>query len=164
MPDVRPGEYLAYLGIGANLGDATVTVRAAVEAIAALDGTRLLRVSSLFGSAPVDADGDDYINAVAAIATVQEPLALLTQLQGLEQDFGRQRSYRNAPRTLDIDLLLYADWRIDSTRLTVPHPRMSERAFVLLPLLEIAPDIDIPGLGAASQFIDTVSDQRIQRM
>nr|WP_233167678.1 2-amino-4-hydroxy-6-hydroxymethyldihydropteridine diphosphokinase [Xylophilus sp. ASV27] len=126
--------------MGANLGDAAATVRGAFAALAALPQTRLLRHSSLYRSAPVDSSGPDYLNAVAAIATSLPPLALLQALQSIEQAAGRERPYRNAPRTLDLDLLLYGESRIDLPGLTVPHPRMEQRAFVLVPLAEIAPE------------------------
>ena len=129
----------AWIGLGANLGDARAALRSAVQAMAALPGTRLLRVSSLYRSAPVDAGGPDYLNAVAELDTTLAPLELLHALQRIEQAAGRERPYRNAPRTLDLDLLLFGDARIESPKLTVPHPRMGARAFVLVPLSEIAP-------------------------
>jgi len=130
----------AFVALGANLGDAARTLRGAFAALAALPQTTLLRQSSLYRTAPVDSSGPDYLNAVAAIATTLPPLALLQALQSIEQAAGRERPYRNAPRTLDLDLLLYGDTRIDLPELTVPHPRMEARAFVLVPLAEIAPE------------------------
>lgn len=131
----------AYIGLGANLGDARDAVCGAIHAIAQLDGVLHLRRSSLYGSAPVQADGADYVNAVVEVQTVLPPLQLLQALQALEQGAGRQRSYRNAPRTLDLDVLLYGDAQIQTPALEVPHPRMWERAFVLRPLAELAPTI-----------------------
>ena len=148
----------AWIGLGANLGDARAALRAAVRALAALPCTRVLRVSSLYRSAPVDAGGPDYLNAVAELDTPLAPLALLHALQSIEQAAGRERPYRNAPRTLDLDLLLHGDERLDSPELTVPHPRMGERAFVLLPLAELA-----PGLVRAEQLA-AVAGQRIERV
>ncbi|GAD20884.1 2-amino-4-hydroxy-6-hydroxymethyldihydropteridine diphosphokinase [Acidovorax sp. MR-S7] len=148
----------AWIGLGANLGDARAALRVAVRALAALPGTRVLRVSSLYRSAPVDAGGPDYLNAVAELDTPLAPLALLHALQSIEQAAGRERPYRNAPRTLDLDLLLHGDERLDSPELTVPHPRMGERAFVLLPLAELA-----PGLVRAEQLA-AVTGQRIERV
>jgi 2-amino-4-hydroxy-6-hydroxymethyldihydropteridine diphosphokinase len=148
----------AWIGLGANLGDARAALRAAVRALAALPCTRVLRVSSLYRSAPVDAGGPDYLNAVAELCTPLAPLALLHALQSIEQAAGRERPYRNAPRTLDLDLLLHGDERLDSPELTVPHPRMGERAFVLLPLAELA-----PGLVRAEQLA-AVAGQRIERV
>jgi len=130
---------IAYIGLGANLGDAAQAVREALLRIAALPQTRLMRQSSLYRTAPIDAAGPDYVNAVAEVATHLNAPELLVQLQQLERQAGRRRSYRNAPRTLDLDLLLFGDGRIESAALTVPHPRMRERAFVLVPLAEIAP-------------------------
>ena len=132
---------LATLGIGANLGQAQAAVQAAIAAIAALPQTQLVRASSLYGSAPVDSSGPDYVNAVVQVHTALSAPALLAQLQMIEQAAGRERPYRNAPRTLDLDVLLYGDGRISSAALTVPHPRMQQRAFVLLPLAQIAPHL-----------------------
>ncbi len=129
----------AYIGLGANLGDASATVLQAVQAIAELDGVALIRQSSLYASSPVDADGPDYINAVVEVLTRRKPHELLLLLQDIELRAGRVRAYRNAPRTLDLDLLLHGDARIDTPALTLPHPRMWLRAFVLHPLAEIAP-------------------------
>ena len=132
---------VAYVGLGANLGDAQQALREALAALARLPDTRLLATSRVYRSAPVDAGGPDYFNAVARIETRATAFELLDQLQAIEQAAGRERPYRNAPRTLDLDLLLYGDARIASERLTVPHPRMRERAFVLLPLRELAPSL-----------------------
>jgi 2-amino-4-hydroxy-6-hydroxymethyldihydropteridine diphosphokinase len=130
-----------FVGLGANLGEATATVRTAMEALAALPGTQCVARSSLYRSAPVDATGPDYVNAVVELRTHQAPLELLRSLQAIEAHFGRERPYRNAPRTLDLDLLLYGERRIDTPELVVPHPRWRERAFVLVPLAEIAPEV-----------------------
>ena len=124
----------AWIGLGANLGDRLATLRTALSAMGALPGTRVQGVSSLYGSAPVDAGGPDYLNAVAQVQTTLAPHALLAQLQAIEQAAGRERPYRNAPRTLDLDIELWGEWRSDAPVLIVPHPRMCERAFVLVPL------------------------------
>jgi len=137
---VRPGRVTAYVALGANLGDARAAVAQALHDLGTLPRTQLLRASSLYRSAPVDSSGPDYINAVAEIRTDLAPAELLAELQKLEQAAGRERPWRNAPRTLDLDLLLYDELRLDSPTLTIPHPRMAERAFVLVPLAEIAPD------------------------
>jgi 2-amino-4-hydroxy-6-hydroxymethyldihydropteridine diphosphokinase len=129
----------AFVGLGANLGDARAMLGTAMQALGRLPSTHLVRASSLYRSAPVDADGPDYLNAVAELATELAPLELLTQLQALEQQAGRERPYRNAPRTLDLDLLLYGSVVMDEPRLLLPHPRLWHRAFVLVPLAEIAP-------------------------
>jgi 2-amino-4-hydroxy-6-hydroxymethyldihydropteridine diphosphokinase len=155
---------IACIGIGGNLGDARATVEQALVRLAALPRSRLLRASSLYRTAPVDSSGDDYINAVAQLATSLAPLDLLHALQAIELDHGRQRPYRNAPRTLDLDLLLYGDEQIDSAELHVPHPRMAQRAFVLAPLLEIAPDIVIPGAGRAGPLLALIADQPVSRL
>ena len=151
----------AYVGIGANLGDAAASVKQAMTALGTLPQTELTAVSSLYASAPVDAGGDDYVNAVARLSTHLDADALLQALQKIEQDFGRERSFRNAPRTLDLDLLLYGQAEIASATLEVPHPRMTSRAFVLLPLLELEPVINIPGKGAAASYLAGVADQII---
>jgi len=152
---------IAYIGIGANLGDARANVRDALARLQRQPGCTLLASSSLYRTAPIDSSGDDYINAVARIATTLEAESLLQALHAIEQAHGRERPYRNAPRTLDLDLLLYGDATIASPTLTVPHPRMTERAFVLVPLLEIAPAIHIPGRGPAQQYAANVADQGI---
>jgi 2-amino-4-hydroxy-6-hydroxymethyldihydropteridine diphosphokinase len=148
----------AYVGLGANLGDARQAVRAAIEAIAVLPATTVTQRSSLYRSAPIDAGGPDYVNAVIEIRTTLTAPELLAQLQRIEQGAGRTRPYRNAPRTLDLDLLLFGSSSITSARLSVPHPRMQERAFVLLPLAEIAPHAVPPEALAA------VTSQVIARM
>lgn len=154
--DARPVS--AYIGLGANLGDARRTVRQAVQDLGTLPQTRLVRSSSLYRSAPIDSSGPDYINAVAEVATTLDPHALLAELQRLELAAGRERPYRNAPRTLDLDILLYDDLTLETPTLTIPHPRMAERAFVLLPLAEIAPHL--PG----AQQLDAVRGQAIERL
>lgn len=154
----------AYIALGANLGDALAGVRAAIADIGRLPGTRVTAQSSLFRTAPVEAQGDDYINAVVRVETTLSADALLDELHRLERGAGRERAYRNAPRTLDLDLLLYADERRDSARLHLPHPRMTERAFVLIPLLQIDPLITIPGKGPAHVFVPDVAGQAIQRL
>jgi 2-amino-4-hydroxy-6-hydroxymethyldihydropteridine diphosphokinase len=154
----------AYIGIGANLGDARATVLQAIIRLMQLPQTQMGAQSGLFKTAPIDAQGDDYVNAVVELTTALDALELLHHLQEIELSFGRERSYRNAPRTLDLDVLLFGEQHIALEHLTVPHPRMSERAFVLLPLLQIAPSILIPGKGAASQFLQQVSGQPICRL
>jgi 2-amino-4-hydroxy-6-hydroxymethyldihydropteridine diphosphokinase len=151
----------AFVGLGANLGDARATVEAALQALAALPGTRLAERSSLFRSAPVDAGGDDYVNAVARIETTLPAAELLAALMDIERTHGRERSGYNAPRTLDLDLLLYGRKKIETATLSVPHPRMTQRAFVLIPLLQIAPLIDIPGKGPAHGYMPGVAGQAI---
>jgi 2-amino-4-hydroxy-6-hydroxymethyldihydropteridine diphosphokinase len=155
---------IALVGIGANLGDARANVADALARLETQPGCRLVAASSLWRTAPVDASGDDYINAVALVDTELDPHALLASLQAIETAHGRERPYRNAPRTLDLDLLLYGDQVIATPSLTVPHPRMHERAFVLAPLLEVAPDAFIPGLGPAAACLPAVAGQTIARL
>lgn len=154
----------AYIGIGANLGDARANVQDAVARLGRLPGATLEAVSSLYRTAPIDSSGDDYINAVARLETTLPAQALLQALFDIEQAHGRERPYFNAPRTLDLDLLLYGDEQIATATLTVPHPRMHQRAFVLLPLLELAPDAVLPGLGRAESFARDVAGQGIIRL
>jgi 2-amino-4-hydroxy-6-hydroxymethyldihydropteridine diphosphokinase len=154
----HPQPVLAYVGIGANLGDALQTVRQALAHLANLPYTQLVQASNLYRSAPVDSSGPDYINAVAALQTQLTAPDLLAALQNIEQLLGRERPYRNAPRTLDLDLLLYGSASIGSAVLTVPHPRLYERAFVLLPLSEIAPQL------VEAKHLQAVRGQGIERL
>ncbi|MBA5606863.1 2-amino-4-hydroxy-6-hydroxymethyldihydropteridine diphosphokinase [Duganella sp. FT3S] len=151
----------AYIGIGANLGDARANVADAIERLRRLPGCTLLGTSGQYRTAPIDSSGDDYVNAVASISTTLDAESLLQALHGIEQAHGRERPYRNAPRTLDLDLLLYGEQQITSPTLTVPHPRMTDRAFVLVPLLALAPDVVIPGRGPARDYAAAVADQGI---
>lgn len=127
------------MALGANLGDSVGAVQSAFNAIQALAGVSEVRCSRLYMTAPIDSSGPDYVNAVVSIQTVLTAPALLIALQSIEHKAGRERPYRNAPRLLDLDLLIYGESRINSPLLQVPHPRMYERAFVLIPLAEIAP-------------------------
>ena len=154
----------AYVALGANLGEPVAHLRAAVADLDALPGTRVVARSSLYRSAPVGlVDQPDFINAVVAVDTALEALPLLRTLLAIEARHGRVRSVPNAPRTLDLDLLMHGDTIMAGAELTLPHPRMHERAFVLLPLLEIAPDVQLPGLGAARSFLSAVAGQAIER-
>lgn len=154
----------AYIGVGANLGDALQTVRAAIAEMKVMPDTRVSAISSMYRSAPVDASGDDFINAVVRLDTSLPAQSLLDHLQNIERVFGRERPFRNAPRTLDLDLLIYDQTTTNTPRLELPHPRMSDRAFVLLPLLEISPDVQIPGKGAARDYLAEVNHQEIERL
>lgn len=154
----------ACIGIGANLGDARATVTAAIEALGRLPGCRRLSASSLWRSAPVQAQGPDFFNAVVTLETSLSPEALLTELQAIEQAFGRQRPYHHAPRTLDLDLLLHGDAVRSTPPLTLPHPRLHQRAFVLRPLLEIAPDLAAPGLGPLADWLPATAGQAVERL
>ncbi len=155
----------AFIALGSNLAEPEVQVNQAFAALAQLPQSRLLAQSSLYRSAPVGyAEQADFINAVAHIETRLTAHDLLQSLLGIERTFGRVRDFRNAPRTLDLDLLLYADLMFHEPGLTLPHPRMHERAFVLLPLVEIAPDCEIPSKGKARDWLMRVSDQTITRV
>lgn len=151
----------AYVGVGANLGDAQQSVREAVLRLRALGP---LRSSSLYRTAPLQALGPDFINAVVELDTALPPFELLAALQAIEAGFGRERPFPSAPRTLDLDLLLHGDHRMQSDRLTLPHPRMHQRAFVLLPLLELAPQLRAPGLGRLADHVGATAGQRIERL
>jgi 2-amino-4-hydroxy-6-hydroxymethyldihydropteridine diphosphokinase len=153
----------AYVGLGANLGDPLVQLRNAVAALGRLPGTCVAAVSSVYRSAPVGyLDQPDFLNAVAALDTRLSPQALLDALLAIEQDGGRTRAFRNAPRLIDLDLLLYGERVVDEEHLTVPHPRMSGRAFVLLPLAELDPACVVPGAGPLSTLAEGVSGQAIE--
>lgn len=157
--------HLAYVALGANLADPVAQLRAALEALARLPQSRLLRASSLYRTAPVGIAGQpDFVNAVAALETTLAPLSLLDALFAVEGQFGRRRDFHHAPRTLDLDLLLYDDEVIATARLCLPHPRMHLRAFVIAPLLEIAPDCRIPGRGTAAAWLPAVSAQAVERL
>ncbi|WUR13787.1 2-amino-4-hydroxy-6-hydroxymethyldihydropteridine diphosphokinase [[Empedobacter] haloabium] len=160
----QPGSVTAYVGIGANLGDARANVLDAVARLRRLPHTAVTGVSPLYRTAPIDSSGDDYINAVARLDTALPAEALLQALLDIEQQHGRERPYRNAPRTLDLDVLLYGDERIATPTLTVPHPLLTQRAFVLVPLLALAPALVMPGLGPATAFLHGVADQAITRV
>ncbi len=148
----------AYIALGANLGDAQATVRLAMVSIAQSPGVELICASSLYRTAPVESSGPDYINAVVRVSCTMPAYSLLSLLQKTERAAQRERPYRNAPRTLDLDLLLYGNAQIQSETLTVPHPRMWQRAFVLAPLREIAPQLVSDAKWLA------VSDQRIEKL
>ena len=156
---------LAYVGIGSNVGQPREQVLSAFTALGRVPRTRLARHSSLYASTPLGyADQPQFVNAVAEIETGLEPAPLLQELQAIEAAHGRERSFRNAPRTLDLDLLLFGELVLRQPALTVPHPRMHERAFVLKPLLELAPDIVIPGVGPAAARLAACGGQHVERI
>ena len=155
----------AYVALGANLGNPTATVLAAFAALANLPESRVARCSSLYRTAPVGIlSQPDFVNAVAVLETTLAPEALLDALLDIEARFGRIRRERNGPRTLDLDLLLYDDIELDLPRLTLPHPRLHLRAFVLLPLAEVAPDLAIPRRGSLAAWLPAVANQGIVRL
>ena len=147
-----------YAGLGANLGHARQALDSAILALGKLPETLLVGRSSFYQSAPFQADGPDYTNAVVHLRTRLNAIDLLRAFQSVEDLAGRERPYRNAPRTLDIDLLLYGDGNIQSPELQVPHPRMHERAFVLLPLSELAPKL------VTTDELRGVQDQVVNRL
>ncbi len=155
----------AFVALGANLDNPVQQVRQAMSELGAIAQTRLLAVSSLYRTAPVGyADQPDFINAVAKLQTGLSPRELLDALHVIENRHGRQRSVRNAPRTLDLDLLLYGTRVIREEGLTLPHPRMHERAFVLMPLAEIAPHAPVPGYAPASQLLEQVDHAGVEKL
>ncbi len=160
---MSPALVRAYIGLGANLGDSAATLRRVLAQLQATDGIDAVTASPFYRSAPVDAAGPDFVNAVAALDTRLPPLALLDALQALENQHGRLRPYKNAPRTLDLDLLTYSDVLLDHERLTLPHPRMHQRAFVLLPLHDLAPDMLVNGR-PISTWVAQIRDQAIERL
>ena len=153
-----PGWVTAHVGLGANLGDPVRSLRLALQALAHWPGVRLHKVSSFYRTAPVDSTGPDYVNAVAELRTQLPPHDLLNALQAIETAQGRERPYRNAPRTLDLDLLLHGCTRTDAPDLILPHPRMHQRAFVMVPLAEIAPQL------VGTDNLAAVAGQAIERM
>lgn len=154
----------AFIALGSNLQDPAAQVTRAFGELARLRETELLRRSSLYRSTPVGYDNQpDFINATAEISTALAPMELLHEMLALEASFGRERPFPNAPRVLDLDLLLYDDRVMNTPQLTLPHPRMHERAFVLLPLAEIAPDLEIPGNGRIADLLAACSSQGVEK-
>lgn len=152
----------AYIALGSNLRDPADEVSRAFAELGDLPTTRLVRRSSLYRTAPVGYDNQpDFINAVAEVETSLSPLELLRAILQLENQHGRERPFPNAPRVLDLDLLLYDDVAMRTTELTLPHPRMHERGFVLLPLAEIAPDLEIPGHDRVASLALHCADQGV---
>ena len=155
----------AFVGLGANLEDPVQQVSQAVTEIDGIDRTRLLAASSLYRSEPVGyADQPHFINAVAKLQTRLSPHELLDALHVIENRHGRRRSVRNAPRTLDLDLLIYGVLVLQEEGLTLPHPRMHERAFVLMPLAELAPDASVPGRGPVAQLLAQVDRSGVEKL
>ena len=149
---------MACVALGANLGDAVATVQQALHDLASLPNTQSVKASSLYRSAPHEAQGPDFINAVALVHTQLSPLELLHALQDLELQSGRERPYKNAPRTLDLDLIFHGDTELTTSELTLPHPRWHERAFVLQPLAEVWPE------RVSAAQLAAVQDQMIQQI
>jgi 2-amino-4-hydroxy-6-hydroxymethyldihydropteridine diphosphokinase len=156
---------VAYIGIGSNLDDPVRHIRSALAELEQLPHTRLVRQSSLYRSSPIGyAAQPEFVNAVAQLETGLPAGRLLAELQEIEARHGRSRSFANAPRTLDLDVLLYGDAILDTAALKIPHPRMHERAFVLQPLTEIAPDIEIPRRGSAKVCLQACSGQEVRKI
>lgn len=154
----------AAIGLGANLGDPRAAIDHALVALRGLPCTSFVAASPLYRTAPVDAVGPDFVNAVALLETTLPAAELLARLQAIEQELGRERPYRNAPRTLDLDLLLYGDVQIDTPQLVVPHPRLHERAFALVPLADVWPDAVVPGRGPLQVCLHEVRDHAVTRL
>ena len=156
----------AYVALGANLGQALQALKEAVDRINNEDEITVIKTSSFYKTVPIDSTGPDYINAVIEIQTELTDEQLLERLLEIEKDFGRVRpaGIHNAPRTMDLDLLLFEDEVKQSEFLTLPHPRMHERAFVLVPLCEISPEVVIPGKGVAKDYLKSVAEQGIERL
>ena len=156
---------IAYVGLGANIGDPDRHMKLAIEELKQLPETILVLTSGVYKSAPLGyADQPDFLNAVARLDTGLSAAQLLENLQEIERRQGRERSFANAPRTLDLDLLLYGDRTMNTPGLTLPHPRMHERAFVLQPLLELDSEISIPGKGKAGALLSACGSQKIERI
>jgi len=156
---------IAYIGLGSNLDDPLSQIRQALVQLNSIPGTRVMARSSLYRTAPVGLlEQPDFINAVASVQTTLKPQALLAALLAVENRQGRRRTIRNAPRTLDLDLLLYGEKIFDMEGLTLPHPRLHERAFVLAPLAEIAPGTIIPGRGRVEDLLARVDCNGVSRL
>ncbi len=155
---------IAYIGLGSNQGEVVEALNSAIESLRSIEQTEVVAVSPFYRSAPIDAPGPDFMNAVVKAETALEPYALLLHLLDIELMLGRKRRglKKNAPRNVDLDLLLLGDMIVQSTPLTLPHPRLHLRAFVLRPLLDLAPEIRIPGQGPAASFLDAVEDQKVE--
>jgi 2-amino-4-hydroxy-6-hydroxymethyldihydropteridine diphosphokinase len=155
----------AFIALGANLGDPVAQVRAGLASLATIPDTDLVRASSLYRTAPVGVRGQDpFINAVAMVQTGLRPKVLLEHLLALEITHGRVRNGTLAPRTLDLDLLLHGDSVMTDAALTLPHPRLHLRAFVLVPLSEIAPETAVPGRGTVAAWLPATAYQKVERL
>jgi|CryBogDrversion2_8_1035294.scaffolds.fasta_scaffold02021_2 2-amino-4-hydroxy-6-hydroxymethyldihydropteridine diphosphokinase len=154
----------AFIGLGGNVGDSRQILMDAIICLAQYPSIQIDARSGFYTSAPVDAPGNDYINNVIAINTTLAPKPLLQVCQSVEQRFGRERPYEKAPRTLDIDILIYDNLSMNEPELTIPHPRMTERMFVLLPLLEIDPEITLPSFGKLKEKLPDLSWQKIAKL
>jgi 2-amino-4-hydroxy-6-hydroxymethyldihydropteridine diphosphokinase len=155
----------AFVALGSNLSEPEAQVNSGFAALAVMPASRVIARSSLYRSAPIGyANQPDFVNAVAAIETALAPRPLLDALFAIERRHGRVREFPNAPRTLDLDVLLYGDMHLEERGLTIPHPRMHERAFVLLPLAEIAPRCVIPGHGSVSELLRAIDASGVKQL
>ncbi|WP_028884056.1 2-amino-4-hydroxy-6-hydroxymethyldihydropteridine diphosphokinase [Taylorella asinigenitalis] len=152
-----------FIGLGANLGDELSYINKAISKLVECDDIELLATSSVYKTSPVESDGEDYLNAVIQINTSLDPFELLSIMQKIELDLGRQRPYKNAPRTIDLDILLFDDMQIKGDRLTIPHPRITQRAFVLVPLRELNPDLEIGGQSLETWIANLPCNQKIEK-
>ena len=156
---------VAYIAVGSNLDNPKMQIQDAFAELDEMESSRLLQTSSLYASAPWGyANQPDFVNAVASVETELPPRRLLEELLKIEIWHGRERAFANAPRTLDLDIALYGEEVVDEESLKIPHPRMQERAFVLVPLAEIAPQIVIPGQGAIAQLLARCNDPSLKRI
>ena len=154
-----------YLGLGSNLGDRESSIRKALDILALNREIRVVRVSSMYETEPIGlTEQPDFINAAALIETSLSPTELLRVILDVEEQMGRVRNLRWGPRVIDIDILLYDNVAVDSPPLTIPHPRMLERAFVMAPLAEIAPDVILPDGRRPSEVLEGLKDQRVHRL
>jgi 2-amino-4-hydroxy-6-hydroxymethyldihydropteridine diphosphokinase len=154
-----------FVALGSNLDNPVLQVQTALREIDEIPEAALVKISSFYETTPVGViDQPGFINAVAQVETLLSPHALLAALMAIEQRHGRERREKNGPRTLDLDILIFNEWRLDEETLTIPHPRMHERAFVILPLLEIAPEIYIPGRGYGREFAARLDQSGVRRM
>lgn len=160
-----PSPITAFIALGSNLADPAAQIRSALRELEKMHGTRLVRSSSLYRNPPAGGlDQPEYINAVAQVETRSGPRELLDRLLEIERAHGRERDYPNAPRTLDLDVVLYGEEIVNEPGLVIPHPRMLQRAFVLVPLAEIAPDARVPGHGRAADLAGKVDSSALARL
>lgn len=152
-----------FIGLGANLGDELSYINKAISKLVECDDIEFLATSSVYKTSPVESDGEDYLNVVIQINTSLDPFELLSIMQKIELDLGRQRPYKNAPRTIDLDILLFDDMQIKGDRLTIPHPRITQRAFVLVPLRELNPDLEIGGQSLETWIANLPCNQKIEK-
>ena len=155
---------LAFIGLGGNIGDTKQLIKDAIVCLAQYPELRVITRSCMYKSAPVEAIGDHFVNAVISLETNSSAQRLLTICQEVEAQFGRERPFTNAPRTLDLDILSYGQDVVQTDTLTIPHPRMTQRAFVLIPLLEIAPNLNLPGYGNLQEYLESVKEQEIEKI